>query len=944
MPTIEQVRPPIQEVEPTIETPSEHRALVGFQARVLLGNEALDPNNHVETITPEALGTFAGRNYDMLQDASQRERHSFWQETPHETHQAQKDAWATTFAETIASSQPFFETEKGQQWIATLSQFGVTSASPSTEEIHHIYDLYFSSDSDTPALKQFVGRVIDTYTENGTLNYARLKTDLPAVEWFSNIFGHTSSEVIGQMIDAEAKLIQNPQTIIQEASQLTQNGQPRSRINDLEEREEELLIFLTGSSTSSQTHEDVEEPYAEQTPAEEPNQTDIEAEAIPLGPRSDSRNGHDADSLREPARGESDHPDTEPAEKSHEDAIPPQPLAQLGTATGAETHETAEAALLPYAEKLADLYISLGIKDKGYKDIFAIGIQHLTTDTPRADQQKMLKILRDTAMDMEHYYASEQQDPDQVEKATKMARVIRKLLKSSSNLSEEALETAFADTPPTPEQKPKPFRLRLHREGVENDALRIVIGGKDDMPEPDIALTPYAQDLKNLLDTGWMPRSAESQMLTPLVDSIRKGMPLEEQLLRYTQIHTVISSIEESLRESSPPTEWHMTQVVEMKNLVEGYIQDIREMKGKPREIATTHPELIAPAQGIGQIAEGLDPTYRDRLNSLLEGLTEQSSTEERERIFEEILHVTSLWDKNFTNMQNYRDEDSKEFTAAGQQKAVAHRIRQAAETALEGLRHGQAEPSEAVVAGEPGREAQPQLLASGESIQAILDTFRPSDDRFYHDKIQSISRHLTAGIQGHPTQQAFFLHEIHAITEEMEGFFQENARRKPEFSLAQIEKARAIRAAVEQAQRQLRQEQENHEEQAASDTPTLEPSQIHTAVTDRAGEDEPILTLDAIRKGDTVEEEHSSEPPPPPPLPVVEDATDEETEHIDEEVELKHSPDTDPDEEMAEDSEWEDDQQPQRGKNKGRSFMRNGKPLDKRNARRAREQQRQWN
>lgn len=924
MPTAELVSIRPQEQEHTPEVPSDHQELVGFQVRALLGRDALNPNTSIETIHSQDLGTFSERDYSVFQQASERERHAFWNETSHTTHKAQRDTWALSFQETFTASKPFFQSEKGQQWVKTLTQFGITSDSPNAEEAHHVYDLYFSPDPNNPAIKKFVKRVIDTYTENNVLNYDRLRTDLPAIEWFSNIFGHTSSEVIGQMIDAEAQVITSPHALIDKATLKDHDDKP-SRVNKLQEREIKLLRFLTGTtitasdSADDQATEDagttrlteeeakdsatrdedtngtrangsgtVSEETAEEESLDKPNtgrqpddDTVIEISETPrptemeLLPYADALAGfyialdisdkHYKDilavgiqyltpdtsieqqreilkTLLDTSLDMQSHfssENSEEAEKAHkmqqviqdllntylaepgtagEDNFSEQPTDKLPMApseTGKITTEPeeppVETSLLPYAERLADVYLSLGLQDKVYKDIFTIGIQQLTPDATIQQQKNMLTILRDIAREMDYHYTNEYRSQSQSHQAHKLEYAIRKALTNIEYPNHEGPILQAPDEVDVRETNKMMSALRQslppqnNRRGAKRKAsgfdqeFQKRMDGSEDIKEQDLTRSLEAQQIKDILDSNWMPQSVESKLLSPVLDSLHAGTTAEEQLLRYRVIQVVLSGIEKEVNESTLPIKNHQ-------------LEEVHRMQ----KIAT----------------------------DMVQALNQHS--EEKEEV----------------------------------------------------------------------RTPEPELLSSGKSIQAILDTFKDSDDAFYRSRIQKIAHHLNETIADNPNLQAFFLGEMYDLTEQMEGFFDSRHKKTPAFSELQINKARELRTAIERAQEQLREEEGHTQEATEAETISASSLDEHQQDTQEAAQQDE-------EEQHAVEIEQGERPATPPPLPDDQPPVSPGTADLplDDQVQAT----------LAAVREAEGQQGPtRRQKGKGGSFTRKGKSLIK--------------
>lgn len=226
------------ERHPSSEQMPRYQELIGLQACVLLGGDALNPEKRdLPVVTQNALGSHATRDYRLYNRASIQERSTYWSETGVEFEQ-QKRVWIDRTVNAFTSAQPFFQSEEGRAWSVAFERIGIQSQDFAEAHAEKLYHTYFSGERKESYIKQFVSHVLDAYrNEQNQLEYEKLRNDLPAFQWFSTIFGKNSSEIVAQLIDAEAKLERAPQKLVAQANE-------GGRINNLLPKEVELLRFL----------------------------------------------------------------------------------------------------------------------------------------------------------------------------------------------------------------------------------------------------------------------------------------------------------------------------------------------------------------------------------------------------------------------------------------------------------------------------------------------------------------------------------------------------------------------------------------------------------------------------------------------------------------------------------------------------------------------------
>lgn len=240
--------------------------LVGAQVRFLIGGVALDPKRtDLPSVKQEDLKSLAEHDYSPFNQASTRERLRYWQKRSLASFDDQYRQWEEQMM-TILSA------DKNKKVVEGLIKLQKTSGI----EFDHIiqvglkkfYDRYLQNPSgetitvtlpsgETKCLpsniKRFVSDILESYKENGVLQYEKLKQDLPSFQWLANVFGETASAVVAQLIDAEAKLQTQPAALINEVNR-------DNRINTLLPKEKELLQFVWGEGIRQEVVDKDKEP------------------------------------------------------------------------------------------------------------------------------------------------------------------------------------------------------------------------------------------------------------------------------------------------------------------------------------------------------------------------------------------------------------------------------------------------------------------------------------------------------------------------------------------------------------------------------------------------------------------------------------------------------------------------------------------------------------
>gem|GEM_PF-3894196 len=236
--------------EPRRELPG-YEPLVGLQTRLLIGGQTLLPNAILPEFTRDVFRPFEDRReaYGVFEHASVGERRAHWQGKEGDVFDQQKAAWIrnTTSLFQDQQTQRFFQTEQGRNWSQVLGKLGVTTEGFTNQTAEQLYSTYFQvRPGEETGMRKFVKTALDAHrNQEGIVHYEQLRQDLPAIKWLANIFGTNSSDIVSQLVDAEAKLETNPETIVEDANREEHvHNQMVRRVNNLAPRERELLIFL----------------------------------------------------------------------------------------------------------------------------------------------------------------------------------------------------------------------------------------------------------------------------------------------------------------------------------------------------------------------------------------------------------------------------------------------------------------------------------------------------------------------------------------------------------------------------------------------------------------------------------------------------------------------------------------------------------------------------
>ncbi len=304
----------------TTELPVSHEhlapqeELVGLQVRLLISKDALNHQTQLPQIEQSMFHPLAERiiepdgTYFLLNRASINERKDWWQKQEIRGFDEQKKAWAERTAAAFQNAQRFFETsDKGIHWKQAFARIGINTHEFTQTQAEQLYNTFFASPAQETGVQHFIAAILQSYqTGENSIDYQRLHEDLPAWQWLAGIFGDKSSQIIAQLTDAEVKLKTQPQILIDGANQAAdREGEKILRVNNLEDKEKELLIFLLPNGQAPATAETATPPLTQTPEAETKPQQEQKIPNVNVGENIRAANQF-IQVLRDPSRYKED--------------------------------------------------------------------------------------------------------------------------------------------------------------------------------------------------------------------------------------------------------------------------------------------------------------------------------------------------------------------------------------------------------------------------------------------------------------------------------------------------------------------------------------------------------------------------------------------------------------------------------------------------------------
>lgn len=224
-----------------------------FEARLILGGEALDPSN---TDLPEISEADLQKPLDFtpVVTASNNERAIWWQQQVEKDYPSQKKRWVNEMVAAFAEKKVTSQTADWQRWGAFFQKIGVANFDNfKPEDAEAFYNEYFGTDGRNSEVGKFNNRIIQGYTDSasGSVDLAAIARDIDAAEWIGGAFGRFSSLVTAQTLLTQAKM-KDPGYCALLAEQMKEekdilvDEKPtrKQRINRLNDEEKFLLTIV----------------------------------------------------------------------------------------------------------------------------------------------------------------------------------------------------------------------------------------------------------------------------------------------------------------------------------------------------------------------------------------------------------------------------------------------------------------------------------------------------------------------------------------------------------------------------------------------------------------------------------------------------------------------------------------------------------------------------
>ncbi len=199
---------PEQVAPPTPERFRTHGQHIALQLRLAKDGQFLNPQNRFNREVTDADLTGLPETKEKLSNTSTFERQLYWQnrvrrEDRLDNNNAQFEEWKNSLVGSMNHQAHLAKTRiLSQHKLGNieLAHFTGTTADA-------IFTRYFTDNAGGKSkIALFVSDIVDTYSQNGRINFDAIKNDLPALKWFAKNFGDVhSNELLGELIEAEAK-------------------------------------------------------------------------------------------------------------------------------------------------------------------------------------------------------------------------------------------------------------------------------------------------------------------------------------------------------------------------------------------------------------------------------------------------------------------------------------------------------------------------------------------------------------------------------------------------------------------------------------------------------------------------------------------------------------------------------------------------------------------
>ena len=262
------------------ELPAPFTEMVGLEARLLLGGEAINPTHNIGKVDKEKLGQEIPSNVAIRISTKSKElRQSYWKKQVKEgkvenNFKSQFDRWQRETVKIVTNK----DNQDKREGLSHLTAIGINFDAFDSNQAQTLYDRYFKKDEEGKigGFTRFKADVIASYTnEAGVIDYEKLKQDLPTVEWLSTIFGADEekkekflAEIISQSIFTEARVKVEPDKLVDELNEKKDN---KTRGDRLTTHEKELLLYLGNTPPPKAQPEPAIKPAKKPDIAPEPN-------------------------------------------------------------------------------------------------------------------------------------------------------------------------------------------------------------------------------------------------------------------------------------------------------------------------------------------------------------------------------------------------------------------------------------------------------------------------------------------------------------------------------------------------------------------------------------------------------------------------------------------------------------------------------------------------
>jgi len=244
----------------------------GLHTRLLLGSEALDPqNNQLPIVNKTQVKSFEERrdDYDVFSQVSVAERKRIagvdeekleeairiWIEGK-EDRKGVLELLRSDFSGSKKDPQAAVRWRKAvDQFLKSLGIEDISKAT--TSDIREkIYNRYFGKKGETSNIHQFITDILFIQQNN----FQAIKENIDVYQWLAGMFGVDSQEVVAHLLAAEVSFKQNPDELVNKANAQTskkdEKGQPITRVNDLNDEEKRILMLIGKKEKKSQLPRD----------------------------------------------------------------------------------------------------------------------------------------------------------------------------------------------------------------------------------------------------------------------------------------------------------------------------------------------------------------------------------------------------------------------------------------------------------------------------------------------------------------------------------------------------------------------------------------------------------------------------------------------------------------------------------------------------------------